>query len=156
MCHGIPNITFHVFCCSKSALWFLGICRKRTSMHHILHNDLHFSPRTRHANPAGTVILHVFRYTNLRFFTNFTLQALQKCNYCNTLIFLVRNWYGILGFNKQHVYFFKMASFCKIWFTESQISRFMCSAVQNPQFDFSEFAENARQCIVFSSTICTF
>ena len=59
---------------------------------------------------------------------------------------LVRN----SRFQQKHVYFFKMASFCKIWFTESQISRCMCSAVQNQQFDFSEFAENARQCIIFS------
>ena len=71
MCHGIRNITFHVFCCSKSALCFFGICRKRTSMHHILHNDLHFSPHTCHANPAGSVIWHVFRHTNLRFFHEF-------------------------------------------------------------------------------------
>ena len=99
MCHGIPNITFHVFCCSKSALWFFGICRKRTSMHHILHNDLHFLPHTCHANPAGTVILHVFRYTNLRFFTNFTLRAYLKRQYCVSLTFWVWNLSGIVGFN---------------------------------------------------------
>ena len=71
MCHGIPNITFHAFCYSKYALWFFGTCRKRTSMHHILHGDLHFSPHTCHANPAGTVILHVFWSTNLRSFHEF-------------------------------------------------------------------------------------
>ena len=32
----------------------------------------------------------------------------------------------------------------------------MCSVVQNPHFDSSEFGENARQCIIFSITICTF
>ena len=49
-----------------------------------------------------------------------------------------------------------MARFCEICITESQISCFMGSAVQNTRFDFSEFAENARQCIIFSIAICTF
>ena len=115
MCHGIPNIAFHVFCCSKSALWFFGICRKRMismhHIHHILHNDLHFSPRTCHANPAGTVILHMFRYTHLRFFTNFTLQALLKHNCCNVLMFLVQNWSEIVGLNQKRAYFFKHCTF---------------------------------------------
>ena len=49
-----------------------------------------------------------------------------------------------------------MARFCKICVAESQISRFMCSVVQNPRFDFSELGENARQCIIFSIALCTF
>ena len=156
MVHRIPNITFHVFCCAKSTHWFFGICQNRTSMHHILHNDLHFWPRTCHANPAGTVTLQMFRYTNLRFFMNFALRTLLKHNYCNTLMLLVRNWSEILGFNKNTCISSKMARFCKIWFTESQISRFMCSAVQNQHIGFSEFAENERQCIIFSIAIRTF
>ena len=100
MCLGISNITLHAFCCSKAALWYFVICRKRTSMHHILHNDLHFLPRACRANPAGTVILLVFWCTNLHFFTNFTFRALLKHNYCNILMFWVRNWSEIVGFNQ--------------------------------------------------------
>ena len=49
--------------------------------------------------------------------------------------------------------FFKNNTFL---YNMCQISRSMCSVVQNLHFDFSEFAENARQCIIFSITICTF
>ena len=131
----MSNITFHMFCCSKSALWFFGISRKRTSMHHILHNDLHFSPHTCHANPAGTVILHVFRHTNLRFFTNFTLRTHLKRKYCVSLTFWVWNRSGIVGFNKKNAWFCsKIARFCKISVTESQIWCFTFLDVQTPKF----------------------
>ena len=104
MCHVIPNITFHAFCCSKSALRFFRLFRKCTSMHHILHNDLHFSHRTCHANPAGTVILQVFRYTNLRFLTKFTTMILQHSKHGSTLLFesdsclnrIINNWWILL------------------------------------------------------------
>ena len=114
MCHGIQNTTFHAFCCSKYALWFFGICRKRTSMHNILHSDLHFLARTCHANPAGTVILHVFRYTNLRFFTNFTLRTHLKRQHCVSLTFWVWNRSGIVGFNQKRAISSKITRFCKI------------------------------------------
>ena len=57
---------------------------------------------------------------------------------------------------QKYAHFFKNYMFCKICVAESQISRFMCSAVQNPRFCFSEFTENACQCIIFSIALCTF
>ena len=90
------------------------------------------------------------------FFTNFTLRTLLKRQYSVSLTFWVWNRSGIVGFNQKRTIFFKNYMFGKICVAESKISRFMCSAVQNPRFDFSEFTENARQCIIFSIAICTF
>ena len=111
MCHQIPNITLHAFRCSESILRYFVICPKRTSMHHIPHTDLHFSSRTRRANPAGTGFLHVFWCTTLCFCKNFTHRALLERNYWNALMVFVQNWSETVGFNQKRAYFLKDGTF---------------------------------------------
>ena len=117
--------------------------------------DLRFPCEACCANPAGSVFLTGALVHKSAFFTNFTLRTHLKRQHCVSLTFWVWNRSGIVGFNRKRAISSKIERFGKICVTECQISRFMCSVVQNPHFDFSEFAENARQCIIFSITICT-
>ena len=147
MCHQIPNITLHAFRCSESILRYFVICPKRKSMHHIPHTDLHFSSRTCRANPAGTVFLNVFWCTTLCFCKNFTHRALLKRNYWNVLMVLSKIGAKLSASTKNARISWKMARFCKICVTESQISHIMRSAVQNSNFELVSAGTLFDQCM---------
>ena len=110
------NPKYHVSCvllCKINSLIFQNLPKMHVNVSYSL-SDLHFLARTCHANPTGTIILQVFRYTNLRFFTNFTLRTHLKRQHCVSITFWVWNRSGIVSFNQKRAISSKITCFCKI------------------------------------------
>ena len=128
---------FHPFRCSKSALLFFRNLSKTQLMHHILHNDLHFSHRTCRANPAGSVFYTDVLVHKSAFLTDFTLRTLLKRNYCVSLMFWVKTDREFSVSTKNASISSKTARFSKKCVAKYDISYCTPFAVQNMQFDFS-------------------
>ena len=86
---------------------------KTQSMHHILHNDLHFLHHTCRANPAGSVFYTGVLVHKSAFLTDFTLRALLKRWHCVSLMFWVKTDRKFSVSTTKRVDFFKNRTFFK-------------------------------------------